>query len=170
MRSRRRAREVALQALYQCDTLEDWSAECVQLYFDVFKPENGGEENAVLSSTEKENLEFAKSIIQGVLKNLEFIDEQITAASTNWSISRMCRVDRNILRFATFEMALVDEIPLSVSINEAIEIAKAYGTPDSPMFVNGVLDNIAGVLKRDPAMASKAQSARERQAKLAANS
>lgn len=170
MRSRRRAREAALQALYQCDTLEDFSAECVQLYFDVFKPESAGEVRTELSAAEQENLEFAKTIINGVLNNLEFIDEQITAASTNWSIGRMCRVDRNILRFATFEMALMDEIPISVSINEAIEIAKAFGTPDSPMFINGVLDNIAGVLKRDPALASKAQSMRERQAKLAANS
>lgn len=149
MRSRRKARESALQALYQCDTLNEWTDKSVELYFQIFRPEvcaSGTE----LESAQQENLEFSRELINGVIEKMAFVDAQISSASTNWSITRMCRVDRNILRVAVYEIAFLDDIPVSVSINEAIEIAKAYGTADSPMFINGVLDNVAGVLKDHP--------------------
>lgn len=167
MRSRRKAREAALQALYQCDTLDDWSAECVELYFKIYKSELCDKPVDTLPPNEAENIDFARSLINGVIEHMDFVDAQISGASTNWSIGRMCRVDRNILRFATFELAFLDDIPKSVTINEAIEIAKAYGTPDSPNFINGVLDNIAGSLERDPKMPSR--PAPQRVGKLAAN-
>ena len=70
------------------------------------------------------------------------VDEQLSGASAHWSVGRMARVDRNILRIAVYEMIAIDEIPFNVTINEAIEIAKRFGTHDSPTFVNGVLDHI----------------------------
>ena len=154
MNSRRRAREAALQALYQCDTLCDWRQAQIDVYFQVFNAEalQAG------AGTLKENFEFSRGIIVGVIENLEFIDGQIGSASTHWTLSRMSRVDRNILRAATYEIIFISEIPVSVSINEAIEIAKRYGTADSPMFINGVLDNIATVFMANPDLVLKAQA------------
>jgi transcription antitermination protein NusB len=141
MKSRRRAREAALQALYQCDTLQDWSAEAVDLYFKVFQSES----SPIAEDSSQENHDFARALIGGVIEHLSEIDDQISSASTRWSIGRMSRVDRNILRLASYEIAFVPDIPVNVSINEAIEIAKRYGTDDSPMFINGVLDNVASL-------------------------
>lgn len=158
MKSRRKAREAALQALYQCDTLGEWDQACIELYFSVFKTEVC-DPAAPLEGAQKENLDFCKNLIHGVIQSMPFIDGQISSASTNWSITRMCRVDRNILRLAVFEIAFMEDIPVSVSINEAIEIAKSYGTVDSPMFINGVLDNVAGVLDQNPDLVSTALAA-----------
>lgn len=155
MKSRRKARESALQALYQCDTLGEWTENSIDLYFRIFKPEVAATLDS-LDATQKENLDFSRALISGVIECMQFIDTQISSASTNWSISRMCRVDRNILRVAVYEIAFLDDIPVSVSINEAIEIAKSYGTADSPMFINGVLDNVAGVLKDRPELVMNA--------------
>lgn len=146
---RRKARESALQALFQCDALGEWNRSCIDTYFTVFQRELTEDDEA------NENLSFCRSLITGVVERLDSIDTHISAASTHWSMARMSRVDRNILRLATYEIAFIPEIPTNVTINEAIEIAKRYGTDDSPMFINGVLDNIARALS-NPA---KAQSA-----------
>lgn len=145
MRSRRKARETALQALYQCDSLNDWSAESVSLFFTSFV-------DKIIEDSElfKGNFDFARELIFGVINNLSLIDSQIGLASTHWSLRRMARVDRNILRIAAYEIGYLSDIPVSVSIDEAIEIAKRYGAVDSPMFINGVLDNIAEVLAGHP--------------------
>lgn len=166
MRSRRKAREAALQCLYQCDTLSDWRSDMVELYFRVYKPELCGPDAGELSAAEQDNLAFSRQLIDGVLAHFDEVDGLISEASTNWSIGRMSRVDRNILRFAAYEMAFCPEIPLNVSINEAIEVAKAFGTPDSPMFINGVLDHISGSLQRSSGAVVKLPS---RQQKVAVN-
>lgn len=145
MRTRRKARETALQALYQCDALEDWSPEGIALFFSSFVDQVGFETELCQG-----NLDFAKKLIFGVIQHLALIDHQIGLASTHWSLRRMARVDRNILRIAAFEIAYLADIPISVSIDEAIEIAKRFGTTDSPMFVNGVLDNIADLFAGHP--------------------
>lgn len=150
MRTRRKAREAALQALYQCDTLSDWTESQLELYFSNFRIEAIESEEAVIA----ENVLFARNLGRGVIENLAAIDALISAASTRWSITRMARVDRNILRLATCELAFHDDIPMNVSINEAIEIAKRFGTDDSPMFINGVLDNIAHNLANNPGIAA----------------
>ena len=93
-------------------------------------------------SSESKTDSFLVEIVFGVRDNLLVIDDQISFASDRWSIDRMARVDRNILRLASFEIACLEDIPLNVSINEAVEIAKKFGADDSPMFVNGVLDNV----------------------------
>jgi N utilization substance protein B len=89
---------------------------------------------------------FAHQLVSGVEENRVRIDEVIAAAAEHWQLPRLSRVDLNVLRLATFELLERAEIPASVTINEAIEIAKRFGSQDSPGFVNGVLDHIAGVL------------------------
>lgn len=86
---------------------------------------------------------FAEKLTSGVLQNRSAIDEKIAAAAKNWSLSRMAPVDLSILRIAVYELHYCPDIPARVTLNEAIEIAKRYGTKDSPSFVNGLLDRIA---------------------------
>lgn len=107
--------------------------------------------------------DYAVRLIEGVEANLEAIDGYLADTSENWTISRMPIVDRSILRLATFEMIYVDEVPVSVSINEAVELAKDFGGKDeSPSFVNGVLGRIARMIEAgetvaDPAVLAAAE-------------
>jgi N utilization substance protein B len=95
--------------------------------------------------------DFAEDIVRGVTENHDLIDRRISEKSKNWALSRMARVDLNILRIATYELLLRDDIPKNVTINEAIEVAKKFGTEDSPAFINGILDEIAtGVPEKSP--------------------
>ncbi len=91
---------------------------------------------------EADIMEFANAIVRGTLEHLSKIDEVIKQAAEHWSIERMAAVDRNILRAATYELLYRNDIPPLVTINEAIEIAKKYGTEDSSAFINGILDKI----------------------------
>ena len=84
-------------------------------------------------------------LVEGVFKNKDEIDALIDETSENWKIDRMAVVDRNILRFSVYELLYVDDIPPSVTMNEAIELAKRYGAEDSPSFINGILDKIAAL-------------------------
>lgn len=86
---------------------------------------------------------YAKELLEGIEAEIPQIDEWISAVAYNWSLSRMPIVDRNIIRLAIYEMAFRDDIPVSVAINEAVELAKAFGGDDSPRFVNGVLGHVA---------------------------
>ncbi len=131
---RRQAREAALQALFMCDFVVQWDIETVSFCFEHF-------------SVIKAARPFATRLCQGVVENLVAIDSKLTCASENWSLSRMGRVDRSILRLATFEIEYLDEVPINVAINEAIEIAKRYGAEESPVFVNGVLDKVASTVR-----------------------
>ncbi|MGN0959767.1 MAG: transcription antitermination factor NusB, partial [Coriobacteriales bacterium] len=87
--------------------------------------------------------DYAREVLQGVIAHREQIDGWIADAALNWTIQRMLNVDRNIIRMAAFEMAFVDEIPVPVAINEAVELAKVFGGDESPKFVNGILGRIA---------------------------
>lgn len=144
MKPRRRSRESALQALYYCDSLGDFSADARAAFVAHFEPQGelgeGSDTSSVLAD------EFFNEIVLGVSDNLERIDNAIGLASTHWSVARMAMVDRNILRVATYELMLRDDVPPKVSINEAIEIAKCFAAPDAPMFINGVLDKVAAHL------------------------
>lgn len=86
---------------------------------------------------------FARSIVDAAVARAAEIDELIVSASKNWRIERMSRVDRNILRLGTCELVAFPDVPVKVVINEAVELAKRFGTAESPAFVNGVLDRIA---------------------------
>lgn len=131
MGMRRQARESALQALYMCDARNVWDIESVLFCFEHF-------------DMPKNLLTYAEHICSGVIDNLVDIDSKITCASEHWSINRMGRIDRTILRIATYELISREkDIPPGVAINEAIEIAKRYSAGESPMFINGVLDKVA---------------------------
>jgi len=95
------------------------------------------------SRTNFESLDFAAELVKGVTEHRTAIDELLTAKSKNWSLVRMARVDLCILRIAIYELLYRSDIPKNVTINEAIEVAKKFGTEDSPSFVNGILDEIA---------------------------
>jgi N utilization substance protein B len=85
---------------------------------------------------------FAEQLFEGATSNLEAIDAELQVTSKNWKLHRMPIVDLSILRIATYEILYISEIDAATSINEAVEIAKSYSTPDSPKFINGILDNI----------------------------
>ncbi|MEL6346455.1 MAG: transcription antitermination factor NusB [Myxococcota bacterium] len=139
MASRRRAREFALQALYQSDiasipvsrALEDLWAEQLE------------EQELTNRPAEAEEVAFARRLAEGVDNRRGALDVLIESASLNWRLARMPVVDRNILRLASFELVDCPDIPASVSINEAVELAKRFGDKDSRSFVNGILDRIA---------------------------
>lgn len=100
--------------------------------------------------------EYALALVAGVEKHRAEIDEQLEATSENWKISRMPVPDRSILRLAAYEMIYEDEVPVSVAINEAVELAKGFGgEDDSPRFVNGVLGRIARQMEAEAAAAEE---------------
>ena len=90
-------------------------------------------------------------LLDGCKENLEAIDELIVSASENWALDRMPMVDRALLRLSTYEMRYVEDVPVSVSINEAVNLAKEFGGDDSPRFINGILGRIATQLESEQA-------------------
>lgn len=86
---------------------------------------------------------FTEKLVRGVLQQRPLLDERIVTVAHNWSLTRMAPVDLALLRLATYELLFLDDIPAAVTLNEAIEIAKRYGTRESPTFINGLLDKIA---------------------------
>lgn len=143
MLERTRARRQALQILYQREITEQAVAE-------ILAAGSYSEEDGELS-------EYSRALALGTEQNAAVIDAEIEATSQHWSLMRMPYVDRNILRLAVYEILFEPEVPDSVAINEAVEMAKAYGTDDSPKFVNGVLGRIAE-LHGSPAVSDDAQS------------
>ena len=131
MLSRRsRAREVALQLLFQHDVNVDVPRPAVELFA-----------RNRLSNPEAEV--FCLSLYDGVVHHLADIDKRLTAASENWKLQRMAASDRNVLRLGTYEIIYAAEpTPGPVALDEAIELARRYGSKDSPAFVNGVLDKV----------------------------
>jgi N utilization substance protein B len=91
---------------------------------------------------------FAETIVKGVVEFRAVIDKKIAEVAKNWSLERMTSIDLSILRIGTYELLYLPEIPVQVAINEAIEIAKRYGTKESPSFINGLLDKIAQSAKK----------------------
>jgi N utilization substance protein B len=141
--ARRRARECALQVLYSLDLNPSGSAEQALAYFWRALAAEEGDGTVDPSVTE-----FAERIVRGTAENLAEIDAVIQRASKNWRLERMARVDRNLLRLATYELKHEAGVPARVVINEAIELAKRFGTAESPAFVNGLLDRITQELGR----------------------
>jgi len=141
MPGRRRAREYALQALYAMD-----------LGGSTPKLALAGVWSTQLETAETpvsdEEVAFATLLVEGVSSERDQLDRRIEQASTNWRLSRMPAVDRNILRMGAYEIAHVKDMPVSVSINEAIELAKRFGGAESRAFVNGLLDRIAAEVGR----------------------
>lgn len=135
MGARHSGREAALQMLFQLEASGGDPEEIVKLYWRHFEGEPEGQA-------------YANEAVLGVAGSLESLDKRIAEASAHWRIERMARVDRNLLRLGTWELECRADIPRAVILDEAVELAKAFGTEDSSAFVNGVLDRIAEGLGR----------------------
>ena len=147
MASRRRAREYALQVLYTADIAGSGGQAALN---ELWSGLLDGEGMDPIKAPESEEVEFAQRLVLGVESRREEIDALIEECSTNWRLVRMPVVDRNILRMAAFELMGCDDIPATVSINEAVELAKRFGTAESRAFVNGIVDRMARTLGRLP--------------------
>jgi N utilization substance protein B len=133
-------REAAMQALYLCDAQGSFSHETADLFSSHFVRIGLNDDGE--NTTPRESDPFYREIVDGVLSNREAIDSVIGLASRNWSIARMALVDRNILRVAVYEILYRADVPTKVAINEAIEIAKEFASPEGHTFINGVLDKV----------------------------
>ncbi|PFG13834.1 transcription antitermination factor NusB [Bacillus sp. es.036] len=122
---RRHAREKAIQVLFQIDVTDTDPREALQHVLN-----------------EGEGDEFLSELVFGTLENLEKIDAVIKENLVNWTFSRLGNVDRSVLRMASYEIVMRDDIPVNVSLNEAVELAKLFGGEESGRFVNGVLSKI----------------------------
>ncbi len=135
---RRKGRECALQILYQMDVGRDLDSdtgrerveEAIAAFWQSFE------------TVEEEERAFAERLVRGVVADLASIDDAIAGVSQNWRVGRMGKVDRNLIRLATYEILRCPDIPRVASINEAVEIAKRFSGKESAAFVNGVLDQI----------------------------
>ncbi len=127
MGRRRKAREVALQVLFAMDVLGGQPQEAIDLFWNNF-------------DAPKEAKSFSSRLIRGVHEKLDEIDGLIAGCSDNWALNRMSRVDRNILRLAVYEFLYCDDVPPKVTLNEAIDLGKEFGTEHSGSFINGILD------------------------------
>ena len=136
MGTRRFARELAMQALFSMDMHNAFSPEMLADYRRCFPPN-------------KRVGPYFERLTGGVLQNRAHIDKVIEQYSSNWKVRRMACVDRNILRLAVFELLFCIDIPAKVSINEAIDIAKKFGSSESGSFINGILDSIRTALEKE---------------------
>lgn len=130
--TRRRGRELALQALYQMEITRDTSVNAVESFLRHFEGN-------------PKTKEFARRMVSGVVSQCSALDEIIQQCTENWKLARLAKVDLVILRLATYELIFCPDIPTTVSLDEAIEIGKRFGSDDSANFINGVLDQIAQV-------------------------
>lgn len=142
MGKRRTAREFALQILYRLDMGQE------NLVHRILRTEKILEEFWETNLTSDDVKEYTDLLVKGTKENQKEIDRIIADSAENWAIDRMASVDRNILRFSTYEILKRNEIPSSVIINEAIEIAKKYGTEESGSFINGILDRVAKEVRK----------------------
>lgn len=135
MGNRRKARELSVQILYQMEMKETEP----KTVFDLFWK---------MEEIPEDVRQFTTDLVEGVYRNRKEIDQLIEKHSLHWKLSRMAVVDRNILRLGVFELLYLHDVPVSVVLNEAIEIAKKFGTADSSAFINGVLDNTAKEIRK----------------------
>jgi len=136
MGSRRRGREAALRILYFMDVANVSGTQAIKSYWGHLIDDDDG----------SEGLEFANQLVRAYAEQQDEIDDLIRSVSHHWRLERMPIVDRNVLRVAIVELREMDEIPKRVTLNEAVELAKRFGSEGSGAFVNGVLDRIATVL------------------------
>lgn len=143
MGQRRKSREVALQMLYQLEMTGQAPHEVIDLFYELAAEEEDRKAGVAMSARP-----FAERIVNGVYLHRDEIDRMIVEASENWRLERMSIIDRNVLRIAVFEMLYCLEIPPKVSINEAIDLGKTFGSPDSGSFINGILDHLLPEINR----------------------
>jgi len=129
MKSRTRARSIALQVLYEVDISEHQPGPILTKRFERLKMDDSLKQ-------------FISQIVSGVINNKQILDEFISDFAPEWPLDQVAIIDRNLLRMALWEIAVYQKTPVKVVINEAVEIAKLYGSDGSPRFVNGVLGNL----------------------------
>lgn len=129
MRKRTKAREIALQLLYEYDTTGEMEQERVESFVEG-------------TSKSDETREYARTLIVGVVEHKEEFDGIFGKLSDHWAVPRMPVVDRNVLRIGAYELLYGEGVPPKVAINEAVELAKKFGSADSGRFVNAILDRI----------------------------
>ena len=139
MGKRRRARELAIQVLFHMEFTPDAPDDGFRIICENF-------------NSQVAIRPFSRQLVVGVWENKATLDNLISRSSKNWRLDRMSRVDRNILRVGVYEILFLKEVPPKVSIDEAVDIGKKYGTEDSGPFINGILDNIYTQLKREGAI------------------
>jgi len=132
---RRKVRALALKVLYEVDSV----GHNVDETLTRFLAEEGLSE---------ENAAFARELVSGVIQNREKIDRNIQSFAPAWPVEQIPVVDRNILRLAIFEILLDNKVPVKVAINEAVELAKMFGSDNSSKFVNGVLGSVSAIASR----------------------
>ena len=133
MGTRRQARELAMQALFYIDMQDNVSLQMLESFCDNFSPP-------------KKVRPFFLKLVNGVLEVRGEIDTLIERYSKNWKIHRMGSVDRNVMRIAVYELLYCEDIPPKVSINEAVDVGKKFGTEESGAFINGIMDSIRDAL------------------------
>ena len=126
---RRKSRELTLQALYQAEVGGTEPLACFALLCDNFK-------------VDQKVIPLAQTLLSGIADHAQEIDALITLHAKNWRVGRMSIIDRSLIRLGVYEVLFRDDVPATVAINEAIEIAKRYSTDDAPSFINGILDAI----------------------------
>ena len=136
MGNRRKSRELAMQALFYMDMSQNDSNEMLERFCNNFTPS-------------RKALPFFLKLVKGVIKAKPEIDAIIERFSDNWKLSRITCVDRNIMRIAAYELIWCHDIPPKVSINEAIDIGKKFGTEESGAFINGILDSIRTAIEKE---------------------
>jgi transcription antitermination factor NusB len=132
MRKRTKAREFALQLLYQIDITHDKPDIALANFWQAHSEEN----------IQEEIKKFTNELVLGVADNFETIDKKVSQYATNWQLERMAVIDRNVMRLSCFELMFRIDIPPKVSINEAVELAKKYSGLEAGKFVNAILDKI----------------------------
>ena len=137
MGQRRKSREIALQMLYQMEMTDHPAHQVIDLFYQLALDSEDKTHDIPVSIRP-----FAEKLVGGVYLHRDEIDKLIVGASENWRLERMSIIDRNILRIAVFEMLYCLEIPPKVSLNEAIDLGKTFGSPDSGAFINGILDHL----------------------------
>ncbi|MGB7574107.1 MAG: transcription antitermination factor NusB [Thermodesulfobacteriota bacterium] len=137
MRKRRKSRECALQVLFQLNITKQEAIKALSQFQEHF-------------SSDGEADEFLERLVLGVLEHRQELDRLIEQYSENWRLDRINIIERNILRMALFELLYCEEIPPKVTINEAIDLGKRYGSGDSGGFINGILDRIQNEVVRKP--------------------
>lgn len=130
MKTRRRARRVTLETLYEYDLAEHPAGEVLQRRLQDNPMESAG-------------VEFASQLVTGIIAYLTEIDKLIARYAPEWPLDQMAVIDRNILRIAIYEFLILGETPVKVAINEAVELAKLYASDSAPRFINGVLGSLA---------------------------
>jgi N utilization substance protein B len=145
MGSRRKSRERALQVLFQIDFQNADIEAVLKEFWDAH-------------TTGEKVRDFTEKLVRGTFAHREEIDRMISSTVENWSIERLAAVDRAILRFSTYELMHMPDVPAKVTINEAVEIAKTYGTEESGRFINGVLDKIREKIGKSTAATRPAET------------